>query len=125
MAQKKIIYFTVAAVPTVDELAEINALRVYPEVTLVVRNLQQIDATDNPETADYVCSEAGNNFPTNYPEDPYVRTTAAAPPAPTVLSTQKIISSGVEFLSDDKTGVYVNGFTPTIADGVVSTMLAS
>ena len=125
MAQKKIIYFTVAAVPTVTEAGEIAALAAYPEVTLAVRNLAKISASDNAEPADYVCSAAGNDFPANYPADPYVRTTAALPPAPAVLSTQKIISSGVEFAGNDKTGSYVNGWTPTIAAGVVGAMLAS
>lgn len=125
MAQKKVIYFTVAAVPTSNELAQINTLRAYPEITLAVRNLARIDTDDNPETADYVCSYAGNDFPSNYPADPYVRTTAAAPPAPAVLATQKVITSGVEFAGPDKTGSYVNGWTPTIAAGAVTVMAAS
>lgn len=121
----KVIYFTVAAVPTSGEQAEIDALTAYPGLTVAVRNLSQIDATDNPEDADYVCSLAGNNFPANYPADPYVRTTAANPPAPALLATQMIIKSGVEFLSPEATGTYTNGYTPTIAAGAISALVGS
>ena len=39
--------------------------------------------------------------------------------------TQVIISSGVEFASPDQSGVYVNGHTPTIVDGVVTVLAGS
>lgn len=39
-------------------------------------------------------------------------------------STVKVISSGVEFASPEATGVYVNGYTPTIVNGVVTALVA-
>lgn len=42
-----------------------------------------------------------------------------------VSGTQFVMTSGVEFLGPDKSGVYVNGWTPTIVAGVVTVMAAS
>lgn len=122
---KKLIYFTAAAVPTVTEAGHIAIFEAIDGLETCVRNVQKIASTDNPEPADYVCNATGSDFPTNYPEDPYVRVTAAAPPAPTVAATQKVITSGVEFAGPDKTGTYANGWTPTIAAGAVTAMLAT
>lgn len=126
----KVIYFTVASKPTANELLDIAALQAYPGLTVAVRDMSKVGvSTDQgePEVADYVASDAGNDFPEGY-DDPgdYPVLDPAAPPAPDgLLGTQRVIYNGVEFLANDKTGVYVNGWTPTIAAGVVSTMLAS
>lgn len=42
-----------------------------------------------------------------------------------VASDQLVITSGVEFLSPDVTGVYADGFTPTIVAGAVTALVGS
>lgn len=123
----KIIYFTAAAVPTGTEQGHIDALKSYPGITLVVRNAAMVGNTDEtPEEADYVANATGANFPVGYTDtDDYPITTAAAPPQPTLLGTEKIIRSGVEFAAPALGGAYVNGYTPTIADGVVTALAGS
>jgi hypothetical protein len=126
----KVIYFTVAAVPTETEAGHIATLKTYPGVELAVRNQAVAGVnspTDNtPEEADFVLNAAGSGFVAPYDDnEDYPKITPTTPPLPTLLGTEKIIRSGVEFAGPDKSGSYVNGWTPTIAAGVVTTMLAS
>lgn len=124
----KVIYFTVAAKPTVTEAGHITALAAYPGIdTLVVRNQAMVGNTDeSPEEADYVLNAAGSGFVAPYDDDEdYPKITPTTPPLPTVLATEKVIRSGVEFLSNQVTGSYTNGYTPTIAAGVVGALVGS
>jgi hypothetical protein len=123
----KVLYFTASDVPTSNELAEINVLKNYPGIELGVRNASKLGVYGSAEPADYVAgynSGAAIPAPYNDTED-YPLTSAAQPPAPTVLGTQKVITSGVEFLSPAVGGSRTDGYTPTIADGVVTALTGS
>lgn len=123
----KVLYFTAADVPTVNEAAEIAILKDYPGVELGVRNASKLGVYGSAEPADYVAGyNAGAAIPAPYDDtEDYPRTTAAEPPAPTVLGTQKIITSGVEFLAPATSGSRTDGWTPTIAAGVVTALTGS
>lgn len=129
MANKKVIYFTASSIPTETEAGHIAALQAYPGLDVAIRDASKVGvSTDQgePELADYVTNATGSNFPEGYDDtEDYPITTAAAPPMPTLLGTEKIIRSGVEFLSPDTTGSYVDGHTPTIAAGAVTALAAS
>lgn len=127
VANTKIGFFTAAAKPTTQEAADILIMQNLG-FKVAVRDAASYVASDSdPEDFDYVMdSNSGANIPADYANTgDYPRASKTAPPAPDLLSTQKVITSGVEFAGNDKTGSYVNGWTPTIVDGVVSTMLAS
>ena len=127
MTNKVVLFFTAASAPTVQETADIAALAEYPGLTLRVRNAGVETLREVPETADYVSdSNAGATIPDLYDDtDDYPRTYAANPPAPTVLSTQKVITSGVEFTGPATSGSRVDGWTPTIVAGAVTALTGS
>jgi hypothetical protein len=127
VATTKIGFFTAAAKPSTQEAADILIMQNLG-FDVKVRNALGNNYTDgDPEAFDYVMdSTSGTTIPAAYANTTtYPRTSKTAPPAPTLLSTQTVITSGVEFAGNDKSGTYVNGWTPTIVAGVVSTMLAS
>jgi hypothetical protein len=49
----------------------------------------------------------------------------AGVPTLTCPSTAAILKSGIEKLSADKSGVYTNGFTPTIVNGAITVLAGS
>jgi hypothetical protein len=126
-AQKKILFFTAASKPTTQENTDINIMLdlgfnvgVRAAPAYAKGNVQG----GTLETADYAMdSNAGATIPAAFSGLSVASKTA--PPAPPLLSTQRVITSGVEFAGNDKTGTYINGWTPTIVAGAVSTMLAS
>lgn len=128
----KIGYFTAGPKPTTDETTEINALAAAGHDVLI-RDVNKYaagtyqPAADGLEDFDYVRAYAGTTYPTDYDDtgDFPVADPAAPPSSVTLPGTQKIITSGVEFLSPDATGSYTNGFTPTIAAGVVTAIAKS
>jgi hypothetical protein len=123
----KVIYFTAGNVPTVNEASEISTLRSYPGVELAVRNAADMGVVGSLEPADYVAGyNNGAAIPDGYDDtDDYPLTSAANPPRPTLLGTQRIIHSGEEFLSPAVGGERTDGYTPTIAAGVVTALTGS
>lgn len=124
---KKVLYFTAGPVPTVNEAAEIATLLAYPGIDVGVRNAANLGVYGSAEPADYVAGyNAGAAIPAPYNDtEDYPRTTAAQPPAPTLLATQKLLTSGVEFLGPATTGSRTDGWTPTIAAGAVTVLTGS
>jgi hypothetical protein len=125
-------YFTAGPTPTANETTEINTLAAAGHDVCVRDVTKYGTSTDQPaadglEDFDYVRAYAGTTYPTDYDDtgDYPVADPAAPPSAVTLPGTQKLITSGVEFLSPDATGVYVNGFTPTIAAGAVTAIAKS
>lgn len=129
MADKIVLFFTAGAIPTTSELTEINKLVTYPGIDLRVRNAAAPMGTyDTPETADYVCDyNDGSLIPAPYDDtEDYPLLTRTNPPAPAgLLSTQKVITSGVEFLGPATTGSRTDGWTPTIVAGAVTVLTGS
>jgi hypothetical protein len=128
VANTRIGFFTATTVPTTQEAADILVFKNLG-FKVCVRNAEAYVAatTDEPEDFDYVAdSNSGNNIPADYADTgDYPRASKTAPPTPEVLSTQAVITSGVEFASPDASGTYVNGFTPTIANHVVTALTGS
>lgn len=128
----KIGYFTAGAQPTANEIAEIAA---YSGVghTVCVRNVLAYDldthqpGADSAEDFDYVDAYAGTTIPAPYDdaEDFPVASPTAPPAAHAPLSTQALITSGVEFLSPAVGGSRTDGYTPTIVAGVVTALTGS
>jgi hypothetical protein len=126
----KIIYFTASAIPTETEAGHIAAFAAYPGIDLAIRNAAAVGiSTDQgePELADYVANATGADFPVGYDDtEDYPIASPTNPPVPAgILSTQKIITSGVEFLSPDQSGSWVDGHTPTIVAGAVTVLAGS
>lgn len=126
-ATTKIGFFTAGPKPTNDEAAAILIMQNLGFIVAVRNAAADNYGGDEPEDFDYVMDyDDGSLIPAAYADtEDYPRASKTVPPAPDLLSTQRVITSGVEFAGSDKTGSYVNGWTPTITNGVVSTMLAS
>lgn len=123
----KVLYFTASAAPTVNEAAEIAIFKAYPGIELGVRNASNLGVYGSAEPADFVAGyNAGAAIPEPYDDtDDYPLASAAQPPEPTLIGTQKIITSGVEFASPAVSGERTDGYTPTIAAGVVTALTGS
>lgn len=128
----KIGYFTAAAQPTANELTEIGKY-VTAGHDVCVRNAAAYalstnqPGADSAEDFDYVDAYAGTTIPEPYDvaEDFPVASPDAPPAAHTLPGTQAIITSGVEFLAPAPTGSRTDGYTPTIAAGVVTALTGS
>jgi hypothetical protein len=125
--QKKILFFTAGPKATSQEntdmgiMADLGFRVCARDATAYAKGNVQGGTL---EEADYAMdSNSGATIPAAF--SGLTVASKTTPPAPPILSTQKVITSGVEFAANDKTGTYVNGWTPTITAGVVSTMLAS
>lgn len=128
MANKVLLYFTAAAKPTTDEAADIAIFQAQTGLEVRIRNAGVNSLYPDAELGvDYVADHAsGALIPVAYADtDDYPRATTANPPAPTVASTQKVISSGVEFLGPATSGSRTDGWTPTIVDGDVTALVGS
>jgi hypothetical protein len=128
----KIGYFTAGPQPTSNELAEITAYRnVGHDVSIRDVTKYALD-TYQPgefslEAFDYVDAYAGTTIPEPYDDtELYPVASPSAPPAAHApLSTQKLITSGVEFLSPAVSGERTDGYTPTIVAGAVTALTGS
>lgn len=137
------------------EIAAIAALPGYVvAVRNAIRNTDEATAVANPEEADWVAGTPPEPYDDDqvYPVldvgdiptpglveegDTIVLTDAAGTtldctlvitdgvPTLTMATTAKIIKSGVEFLSPDQTGSWVDGHTPTIVAGAVTVLAGS
>jgi hypothetical protein len=128
----KIGYFTAGPKPTNNEQSEIDALAAAGH-DVMVRDVTKYTASSyQPAVAgleefDYVRAYAGTTYPADYDDtgDFPVADPAAPPSAVTLPGTQKLLSSGVEFLSPAITGSRTDGYTPTISGGVVTALAGS
>ena len=120
---KTVIYFTAGQLATGPEQTAIDAITAVPGFNVKVRSALGANYTGGiPEQADFVAGTRPSAYAntTTYPEF-----NPASPPAQDVGATQKVLSSGVKFTGPAITGTYVNGYTPTIVNGVVTGLVAS
>lgn len=127
-ATTKIGFFIAGTKPTTQEAADILIMQNLGFNVAVRSALNYVPATsDEPEQFAYVMDSAsGANIPTDYADtNDFPRASKTQPPAPDVLSTQKVITSGVEFLSPAVSGSRTDGYTPTIVAGAVTALAGS